>query len=79
MDFYGFHWISMDFHRFPWMSMDLKGSGTRMSDALWQPLAACCAQPQRIGSPNIKISDSGGLDLEAWCLDAGRIGMDWGR
>ena len=26
--------------------------------------------------PNIKISDSGGLDLEAWCLDAGRFGMD---
>ena len=21
--------------------------------------------------PNIKISDSGGLDLKAWCLDAG--------
>jgi len=30
-------------------------------------VAAC-----RTGSdlPNIKISDSGGLDLEAWCLDA---------
>ncbi len=25
--------------------------------------------------PNIKISDSGGLDLEAWCLDA--EGLEW--
>jgi hypothetical protein len=28
--------------------------------------------------PNIKISDSGGLDLEAWCLDAWMLaGLEW--
>ena len=43
--------------------MDLKGSGTRMSEALWRPVAACAAG---LDPPNIKISDSGGLDLEAW-------------
>ena len=38
-----------------------------MSGILETPVAAC-----RNGSdpPNIEISDSGGLDLEAWCLDA---------
>ena len=34
--------------------------------------------PNRAGldPPNIKISDSGGLDLEAWCLDAWML-KDW--
>ena len=33
---------------------------------LRSPVAACAAG---LDPPNIKISDSGGLDLEAWCLD----------
>ena len=34
--------------------------------------------PNRNGldPPNIKISDSGGLDLEAWCLDAWMQGLE---
>jgi hypothetical protein len=57
--------------------MDLRGSGARMLAARWRPVV-----PNRsgLGPPNLlKISDSGGLDLEAWRLDAGRIGMDWRR
>ena len=47
--------------------MDLNGSGTRMSDPLCHPEPPCAAG---LDPPNIKISDSGGLDLEAWGLDA---------
>ncbi len=46
--------------------------------ALCRPVAACGPLRQRIGSPNIKISDSGGLDLEAWCLDVWMLeGLEW--
>ena len=38
-----------------------------MSAARWRPVAACRSG---LDPPNIKISDSGGLDLEGWCLDA---------
>jgi hypothetical protein len=34
---------------------------------LCRPVPACRTG---LDAPNIKISDSGGLDLEAWCLDA---------
>ena len=59
--------------------MDLKGSGA------WRPVAACGSlwQPvlpcrNGLDPPNIKISDSGGLDLEAWCLDAWMLeGLEW--
>ena len=37
---------------------------------LCHPLEACGALSRLIGLPNIQISDSGGLDLEARCLDA---------
>ena len=57
--------------------MYLKGAEARMPDILWhpvppggilcRPVAACRTG---LDPPNIKISDSGGLDLEAWCLDA---------
>ena len=50
--------------------MDLRRSGSRMSDPLWRPVPPCGGLRQRIGPLNIKISDSGGLDLEAWGLDA---------
>ena len=40
---------------------------------LCHPVPPCAAG---LDPPNIKISDSGGLDLEAWCLDAG-CWKDW--
>ena len=76
IDFHRFQRISMDFHRFPWISVDLKRSGSRMSDPLCHPVPPC---RNGLDPPNIKISDSGGLDLKAWMLDAGRIGMDLRR
>ena len=44
-----------------------------LCDILWRPVP-----PNRTGldRPNDKISDSGGLDLEAWCLDAW-MPKDW--
>ena len=44
-----------------------------MSGILWQPVPPCAAG---LDPPNIKISDPGGLDLEAWCLDAWML-KDW--
>ena len=41
--------------------------------SLCQPVPPCRSG---LDPPNIKISDSGGLDLEAWCLDAG-CWKDW--
>ena len=48
---------------------------------VWRPVAACGSLWRPVPScgsgldpPNIKISDSGGLDLEAWCLDAEGLG-----
>ena len=63
----------MDFRRFLWFFMDLRGSGARTFGGLCRPVV-----PSRAGldPPNIKISDSGGLDLEAWCLDAWML-KDW--
>ena len=56
----------MDLNAFPWISMYLKGSRARVSDPLWQPETPCgCG----LDSPNIKISDSGGLDMESCSLD----------
>ena len=53
---------------------------------VWRPVSPCATLwhpeiPCRTGLDplNIKISDSGGLDLDAGGLDAGRIGMDWRR
>ena len=41
-------------------------------------LAACAGLCRRTGSPNIKISDSGGSGLEPWCLDAWMLaGLEW--
>ena len=65
--------------------MHLKGSGARMSDALCRPVLPCVALCRPVaacrtglGPPNIKISDPGGLDLEAWCLDAWMLaGLEW--
>ena len=64
MDFFGFR-------------IDLRGSGARMFGGLWQPVAACggrchpvAADRSGLDPPNIETSDSGRLDLEAWCLDA---------
>ena len=65
--------------------MDLNGSGTRMSDILWHPVAACgplwhSVPPCRTGLDpfDIQISDSGCLDLEAWYLEAWMLaGLEW--
>ena len=55
--------------------MDLKGSGARVSAARCQPVAACAAG---LDSPTIKISDSGGLDLDSGGLDAWMLaGLEW--
>ena len=62
----------MDFDKFLWFFIDLRGSGARMSAARCQPVAACAAGLDPL---YIKISDSRGLDLKAWCLDA--EGLDW--
>ena len=60
--------------------MDLRRSGAR---GVGRPLASCAALRNPVPSnrtgldpPNIKISDSGGLDLEGWCLDAW-VMKDW--
>ena len=62
----------MDFLCF---SMDLRSSGARgvgrpfaACGILWHPQIPCGSG---LDPPNIKISDSGGPDLEAWSLDAG--------
>ena len=85
MDFHRFTVIYMDFHGFLQFFMDLGGSGTRMSAARCHPVPPCAALcrpeiPCRAGSDpsNIKISDSGGLVLDAWCLDAWMLeGLEW--
>ena len=68
MDLYGFTWIFVAFDGFSWIE-EVLGPGC---------LAACAGLCRRIGSLYIKISDSGGLDLEAWCLDAWMLaGLEW--
>ena len=52
---------------------------------VWQPVNTCGSlchpvTPSAAGldPPNFKISDSGGLDLEARCLDAWMLeGLEW--
>ena len=63
----------MDFHCFPLISIVFsrfwKVQGPEcLADcgSLCRPVVPCRAG---LDPPNIKISDSGGLDLEAWCLD----------
>ena len=60
MDFYGFD-------RFVRIFMDLKGSGSRMSAAHKTPVMPCA---DGLDPLYIQISDSGGLNLEAWMLAA---------
>ena len=76
MNILGARPIAWHFHRF---FMDLGGSGARMSAARWCPVPhpeiPCAAGLDPL---YIKISDSGGLDLEAWCLDAWMLeGLEW--
>ena len=55
--------------------MDLRGSVTRMRGILWHPENPCS---NGLDPLYIKISDSGGLDLEAWCLDVWMLeGLEW--
>jgi hypothetical protein len=65
--------------------MDLKGFGDRMSAARWHPENPYDAQwrpvpPNRTGldPPNIKITDSGGVDLDSGGLDVWMLaGLEW--
>ena len=81
MDSDRFLWISVDFYGFLWIC-DVLGP------ECWSPvgIVAACAGLKtlvnpcgsRLDLPNIKISDSGGLDLEAWYLDARMLaGLEW--
>ena len=63
----------MDFYAFVMFLEQKAGPPVAACAALWRPVAACRT---RLDPPNIKISDSGGLDLEAWCLDAWMLN-DW--
>ena len=46
-----------------------------MSDPLCHPVPPC---RNGLDLPNIKTSDSGGTDLEAWCLDVWMLeGLKW--
>ena len=81
--FNGFTWICMDLCGFTWISFIFHGFerfwGRGVScplppcGALCRPVLACRTG---LDPPNIKISVSGGLDVEAWCLDAG-CWQDW--
>ncbi len=72
----------MKLHGCPW---SVEGSGARVLGSLWTSVDPCgiwwhpenpCAAG--LDPPNMKISDSGGLDLEAWCLDAWMLeGLEW--
>ena len=57
----------MDFHTFPLFFMCSKGSGARMFGSLSSLVRPC---RNGLDPPNMKISDSGDLVLESWCLDA---------
>ncbi len=49
-------------------------------ERFWEQNVGPPVPPCRNGldPPNIKISDSGGLDLEAWCLDVWMLeGLEW--
>ena len=78
MDLYGFTLISIVFHGF-------ERSGARVFGGLWQPVPPCATlchpvPPVAAGLDplHIKISDSGGLDLEAWCLNVWMLaGLEW--
>ena len=62
----------MDFHGFLWFSIALKSSGTRMSAARWQPVAACGGLSRRIGSPIRNISRGLGEVADRWEEGIGR-------
>ena len=57
----------MDFHGFGRLWGENVGHPVIPCAALCRPVPPCRA---RLDPPNIEISDSGGLDLEGWCLDA---------
>ena len=75
-DLHGFIWIYVDLHGFSWICEVLEPECLAACGSLCLPVAPC---GNGLDPLYIKISDSGGLDLEAWMLDAGRIGMDWRR
>ena len=82
MDSHRFTLIFMHFHCFLKI---LEGSEARVLGGLCRPVASCGILCRPVASvcagldpPNIKISDSGGLDLEAWCLDAWMLArLEW--
>ena len=83
-DLHRFSWIYVDLYGFPMISMDLHGLKRFWGRSVGRPLAVfgglwtpVLPNRTRLDAPNLKILDSGGLDLEAWMPDVGRIGMDW--
>ena len=73
IDFHRISWISIDFDAFEWFWDQNVGHPVASCGGLCHPVPACAAG---LDPPNIKISDSGGLALEGWCLDAG-CWKDW--
>ena len=63
----------MDLHGFSLISLVFHGFERFWGQGVWRPVPPC---RNGLDPPNIKISDSGGLDLEAWCLDAWML-KDW--
>ena len=85
MDYHGFLWISKlfyDFHGFEKFWGQNAQHPVPPCGGLWHPEMFCGSG---LDPPNIEISDSGGLDLEAWTPGCWMleglewIGMDWTR
>ena len=57
----------MDFHGFERFWGQNVGRPLAACGSLCHPVAACRTG---LDPPNIRLSDSRGLDLEAWCLEA---------
>ena len=65
--------MSVDFYRFPLISMDFHGFEKFLGQGVSRPLASCgilwrpvAACRTGLDPSSVKISDSEGLDLEAW-------------
>ena len=75
IDFHWFWWIYIDFYGFSWISIVFHGFKRFWGQNVWQPVPPCAAG---LDPPNIKISDLGGLDLKACCLDVWMLaGLEW--
>ena len=74
MDFRGFSSISVSMYFTRFWDQNV-GRPLPPCAALWRPVPP---NGSGLDPLYIKISDSGGLDLEAWCLDAWMLeGLEW--